>query len=156
MLKDNLAKKILNKGDGFKQSVLARKAGVKEETLSQILNGNTKNPGIYTVAKIADALNCSIDELIGRDVSSFAPAYSPSSLTKNTIFIDNTIELVPELGRECVIAIANLLHQKNHKVSFAKFLYLIKEIYLYCLEKNSKTVDMKFASWFIEHSISKI
>ena len=66
MLKDNLARKIEEKGDGFRRSVLSRKTGVPHETISQILRGSSRNPGVYTIAKLADALNCSIDELVDR------------------------------------------------------------------------------------------
>ncbi len=147
MLKDSLAKKIAGMGYGFKRSVLSRESGVTEEAISQIITGATKNPGVYTIAKMADVLNCSIDELIGRKTSQSAP--------KSTIEVSDKIALKPELAKNCVITIMNLLDQKQQIVTFSKFLYIVNEIYTYCLSKNLETVDTEFANGFVEHATRK-
>ena len=134
MLKDSLLKKIANIQDVFKIkiSVLARKSGIDEETLSRMLNGTTQDPGIYTVAKIADFLQCSIDELIKED---FSESYKE--------------EVGLELAKSCVITVISLLRQQTQEVNFDKFLYILVEVYIYCLDKNLKTVDIKFATQFV-------
>lgn len=43
---------------------LARNAGVPLTTLMHIVDGSTKNPGIYTVLRLCDALELSVVELI--------------------------------------------------------------------------------------------
>lgn len=45
----------------------AKKCGVKPSTISNILNGYTKNPTIEVVSKIAKAMNMTIDELTRND-----------------------------------------------------------------------------------------
>lgn len=45
----------------------AKKCGVKPSTISNILNGYTKNPTIEIVDKIANAMNMTIDELTKND-----------------------------------------------------------------------------------------
>lgn len=50
---------------GLTQEQLAIKAGVPYTTLSKIENGLVKNPTINTLKKIADALEVSVDYLIG-------------------------------------------------------------------------------------------
>lgn len=46
------------------QDDLARKSGVKYTTLSKVESGFVTKPTVQTVAKIAKALNVSIEELI--------------------------------------------------------------------------------------------
>ena len=46
------------------QDDLARKSGVKYTTLSKIESGVVTKPTVYIVAKIAKALNTSIEELL--------------------------------------------------------------------------------------------
>ena len=48
---------------GFDQSELAWEAGVSEGMLSNAINGYS-SPSIYKVLKIADALGCTVDDLI--------------------------------------------------------------------------------------------
>ncbi len=43
---------------------LSRGAGVNHENVYKILSEKNKNPGVYTVKKIADYLGITIDELI--------------------------------------------------------------------------------------------
>lgn len=64
MLAQNIRKLRLKKG--LSQEKLARLADIANATLIKIEAGVAKEPTITTVAKIADALDISIDELIGR------------------------------------------------------------------------------------------
>jgi len=48
------------------QEKLAQKAGMPFSTLTKIESGNTPNPSIDTVTKIADALGVGLDGLMGR------------------------------------------------------------------------------------------
>lgn len=51
---------------GLSQDQLARKANVPYSTYLKIESGYTPNPSIQTVINIAEALNVSIDVLVGR------------------------------------------------------------------------------------------
>ena len=64
MLAQNIRKLRLKKG--LSQEKLARLADISNATLVKIEAGVAKEPTITTVAKIARALEISIDELIGR------------------------------------------------------------------------------------------
>ncbi len=64
MLAQNIKKLRLKKG--LSQEKLARLADISNATLVKIESGVAKEPTITTVTKIADALEISIDELIGR------------------------------------------------------------------------------------------
>lgn len=48
----------------IKQKDLAEAAGIRQATLSEIENDQTKNPGIETMKAIAKALNVSLDDLV--------------------------------------------------------------------------------------------
>lgn len=56
-------KLIMNKRN-INARQLSRGAGVTHENLYKILSEKNKNPGVYTVKKIADYLGITIDELI--------------------------------------------------------------------------------------------
>lgn len=64
MLAQNIRKLRLKKG--LSQEKLSRLADIANATLVKIESGAAKEPTITTVAKIAFALNVSIDELVGR------------------------------------------------------------------------------------------
>lgn len=64
MLAENIRK--IRKKKGLSQEKLARLADISNNTLVKIEMGMAKEPTITTVRKIADALNVSIDELVGR------------------------------------------------------------------------------------------
>ena len=68
MLAENI--KRLRKKKGLTQEKLARMADIANNTLVKIEMGMAKEPTITTMRKIADALNVSIDELVGRKIKS--------------------------------------------------------------------------------------
>jgi len=63
---ENLGERIqrLRKKKGFSQDELSRKAEIPYTTLTKIEIGVIKNPSVFAVAKIAEALDVSLDELI--------------------------------------------------------------------------------------------
>lgn len=64
MLAQNIRKLRLKKG--LSQERLARLADISNATLIKIEAGVAKEPTITTVSKIANALEISIDELVGK------------------------------------------------------------------------------------------
>lgn len=58
---ERLSRSCNDKGLSF--YMLARNAEVPLTTLMHIIDGTTRNPGIYTVVRICNALELSIDEL---------------------------------------------------------------------------------------------
>ena len=55
------------KNKGLSQLELSRISGVPQQTISNIESGARKNPGIETMAPIAKALGCSLDDLYSPD-----------------------------------------------------------------------------------------
>ena len=70
---DILSSKILAKNvkkyridQGLSQDQMARKAGMPYSTYLKIESGITTNPSLQTLINIAEALEISLDELVGR------------------------------------------------------------------------------------------
>lgn len=61
-LNDNLNRILKERNINVHQ--LSRGAGVNHENLYKILKEKNKNPGVYTVKKIADYLEVKIDDLL--------------------------------------------------------------------------------------------
>ncbi len=53
---------------GLTQQEMCQKAGLSYSTLAKIERGAIKSPSIFTIHQIADVLNVSLDELVGRQV----------------------------------------------------------------------------------------
>ena len=64
MLSDNI--KRFRKKKGLSQDRLAKLADVTHTTLVKLESGANKNPTVKTLKKIADALDISLDKLVGR------------------------------------------------------------------------------------------
>ncbi|MEK6646106.1 MAG: helix-turn-helix transcriptional regulator [Candidatus Firestonebacteria bacterium] len=62
MIGDNIKK--IRKKAGLTQDGLARKADIPYTTLTKIESNVVKKPSVQTIAKIAKALNVSMEELI--------------------------------------------------------------------------------------------
>ncbi|MBA7649586.1 hypothetical protein ES703_57383 [subsurface metagenome] len=58
--------KELRKQKGWTQERLARESNISYHTLIKLEQNGIKNPKIGTVIKLADALEVSLDELVGR------------------------------------------------------------------------------------------
>jgi transcriptional regulator with XRE-family HTH domain len=56
----------LRKQKGWSQEKLAQEAGISYNTLIKLERNGIKNPKIETVIKLADALNVSLDKLVGK------------------------------------------------------------------------------------------
>jgi transcriptional regulator with XRE-family HTH domain len=133
MLKDNLAR--LLEIQEIKVAPLSSKAGLNKETVAQILLGNSKNPGVYTVAKIADVLGISVDELIGRKTIT-------TKKTKNAPI--KNLALLHKVSTYII----NSLKKRTLKPSIDVMLEGIKEVYKVSTSKDK--FDKELADWYIE------
>ena len=52
---------------GWSQTELSQRSGVPQPMISDIANGNVKNPRLMTIYKLAKALRCMIEDLIEED-----------------------------------------------------------------------------------------
>ena len=137
MLGSSLAKQISEKGKGFGPSALSRKTGIHNETILKILSGNTENPGIYTVAKLADALHCSLDDLLDRQKYSHTEVKNKTHTQYKEALLKETSDFV-----------MNFAATSGEKYDFIDIIHTVSEIYLYATTNHLDNVDTKFAEWF--------
>jgi len=136
----NLKAKIQDYLDNTGATVasLERKVGLERAAIYNILRGSSKNPSITTVIKIAEALNCSLDELLDR-------ARTKHSAT------DKDYEYNNVLFQECCDFITNYFSKnKNNKVKFAEVQRYVDELYSYIMENNIESIDQRFANWLLK------
>lgn len=62
--------RILRESKGLTQYALAKAAGMNQSQLAAIEKGRNQNPGVFTVQRIASALDASVDYLIEDDPNS--------------------------------------------------------------------------------------
>ena len=60
----NLARLIVERGFG-NETALSRVSGIQQQTINKIISGETPNPRINTLQPLADALQCTVDEIKG-------------------------------------------------------------------------------------------
>jgi transcriptional regulator with XRE-family HTH domain len=64
-LRDNISF-LLNR-EGWTLSTLSKKSLVPYETIKKLCNAKIENPSIMNILKIAEAFDCSVDALVGRE-----------------------------------------------------------------------------------------
>lgn len=142
---DNLKTKITEYLEDQDTSIQAfeRKANLSRNAVYSILTDKSKNPNIETVLKIADALNCSLDELYER--KHFLKKHADEQLFKITLNC-------PLFTSVCDFII-DYLHKNNcQDLNLGQTIDAIQEIYKYCLAQNSLSVDKHFANWFLNNN----
>ena len=65
---EKIVKKLRAK-KGWSQQKLAEAASLSYATITKLEQGRAKEPAIHTLVKLADALDVTLDELVGRTPS---------------------------------------------------------------------------------------
>ena len=126
---------------------LERQAGLNYNAIHNILSDRSKSPSIDTVLKIADAIDCSVDEILGR--TQFKS--KSDTLDKQDVILNN------KLFQNICKYIGEFIDDNNlEKLTLSDVVYCVEEIYRYCLNTQSKALDKKFAKWFLEQKLIKI
>ena len=139
-MQENLKNKIQEylTNTGATVASFERKVGVDRAAIYNILRGSSKNPGIVTVIKIADVLDCSLDELLDRK------NFRPSNANKNYAY-NNT------LFHECCDFITKyFLNNQTNNAKLSDVQKYLEEIYSYSIENNIESVDSRFANWLLK------
>ena len=138
-LQEQIQTRLIDKNLNARE--LERRAGLKISAVRNILNGNSKNPGIEIIATIAKLLDCSTDELIGiRDTKS-----------KSEIPKQKTVEIWDfSLYENCLKEVQNYLQSKNFKTQADQILFFVREAYIYSLEGKERQADLRFIKWIID------
>ncbi len=124
-------------------SQLAEKLGISKETLRLIVNGKVKNPSVYTMAKIAEVLDCSIEELIGKatKLSGSSQLHSFNANYNKKLFLD-VCNYVTKF-------ISEKFNDNSSDIKFEAVIDAIDAVYDFSY-KNSQTLGIKFAEWYCQ------
>ena len=116
-------------------SVFEKKFNFKRNAIQSITSEKIQNPTLDTLVRLADSLECSIDELIGREK-----------------FIYEGEELKIELMTSILDSILKFL--KEHKcttLTTAKFYKAFETIYDYCIQNKLTENDKNFTEWCLKN-----
>lgn len=130
-LRDNLLFIIRNKGFSIRD--LEIKAGLNQSFVSNFLHDRSKNPGIDSIIKIAEALGVTVDELLGKKVTN---KNYDSVIKRNDIFSQSAKHILRFIE-----------NKPNNSFTPDKIFDAIYEVYTFSL-KDGK-FDKEFADWFI-------
>lgn len=130
-LKQNIVNIVKQKGLSIRK--LERDAGLHKNYISNFLHNKSKNPGIDSIIKIAEVLDVTIDQLIGKE--SEQKIYNLVIARKELFF---------EVMDYLLISVRN---KKNNDLALERFFHAIHEIYTFSLKKNG--FDKEFADWYI-------
>lgn len=107
-IRDNLRLMMAEKE--LSMRALSLDAGLQEGAVKNIFNSVAASPGIHIMYKLADALNCSIDELCGRSYQQpKSPIYNKklwreSIVRVDRLIIDSRKEITPEIRADLYLA----------------------------------------------------
>lgn len=145
---NTLKAQIKNRMDilGINVRALERKAGLNVGAVNNILHSTSANPTAETLNAIANAFRCSIDELLGREISDIDN--EKLKFTELQSFKWN-----PELFTSIIEELNKQLTIKNLTLDCEQSFSIIYEIFLYSLKKEKAVVDANLVDWLLEKSI---
>lgn len=128
---------------------LAKEIGIPYTTLYQLLQAENISPRAETLLPIARYFKVSIEQLLGESPLKLCPSDQIREDLKKAKKWDF------ELYSKCLAISYTYFKQNKAEPSTDQALSIIKEIYMYTLNKNLKEPDDTFVDWFISHSLSK-
>lgn len=109
-----------------------------------IVTGKSKSPSAVNLQAIADALGCSIKDLLETPK---ALQQEGSSLSLEALLQKD--QVFSSLMEECVRVVEELLQKNKNSITTAQYITCIQEVYLYSLQKTPPAVNKVFAEWFV-------
>ena len=142
MLVDTIKEQILQRSKELNLSIasLEKKAGLPLNSLRNLTDGGSQNPGVKSLVAIAQALGCGIDDLLDRQLVS-KREISVKAAGKN--------KLISELFNETVATLNACIKQSKVEISFEQFIELLRKSYIYALHKNAQKVCVGFIEGLI-------
>jgi len=142
MLKNNIERRVANTKFESNKSLFAREANLNRDEIVRILSGKIKNPGIYTISKIAKVLNCSVDDLLG---------HIP---TKKDFLHSNQDDFNEKLCFATLEYISNYVKSnKLENITAGKAFLALDTIYNFSYEKGLAFPEEAFADWVCKSSL---
>jgi transcriptional regulator with XRE-family HTH domain len=126
---------------------LEAKAGLKTHAVRNILRGKSKSPSAVNLQAIADALGCSVKDLLttpevleeGPKTTSLEEVLQGAYTTydKRGLLLD------------VVKAVDSLIRKESKHLTVEQFVTSVTETYLHSLQKDPSKVDLDFTKWFM-------
>lgn len=111
-------------------------AGLRLSTLRNIIRGQSKNPTLEVLKKIALFFECSVSDLTEKNMTA----------NENEHFL----ELIDYQTLENFSGVIRETFEKNNMyLTFSKYYKIQKECYEYSIQNNSREIDLKFLKWII-------
>jgi transcriptional regulator with XRE-family HTH domain len=120
-----------------------KKVGVGNSVIIRILDDTVKNPSMETVLKIADVLECSLDELFDRE------QFGNSLINQSSSGIDLESELLRSV---CLYTIHFMEKHEIKTFAFNEVAKVVEKIYAYCLRQKLPLVDVKAANRMLKNN----
>jgi transcriptional regulator with XRE-family HTH domain len=125
---------------------LERRAGLSIHSVRNILKGRIKKPSAQSLQAIAEALECSIIDLMNNSYG-ISDGFSQSVewKTRKSPSLD-----YPDLMMDCMKNVLSLLIEKSGVVSVDTYLEIVRKVYFYSSKEEPRKFDLRFAEWLIE------
>lgn len=130
-------------------AALERKANLSIHSARNFLKGKVKSPKIDSLQAIAEALDCSLLDLMELDLELISEQGRTPPAKIKGFFLLEDISLV----KSCCAITINLIKEKELILSLENYLNIIKMSYLYSLRAEPRKVDTKFISWLIDEKV---
>lgn len=145
-----LKEKIIERMEAknFSIAELERRAGLSIHSVRNILKGRIKKPSAQSLHAIAEALECSILDLM----SNSSAIDAGFSLNMDRKIKKRPLLDFPELMQECADSILERIKDRNltSKITIDEYFEVTKKVYLYSSREEPRNVDVRFAEWLIE------
>ncbi|MCC8378023.1 MAG: helix-turn-helix domain-containing protein [Janthinobacterium lividum] len=112
--------------------------GLSRNTVNSIIFGSSKNPGIYTIKQLANALNVKVESLISDNKETQIDILNPEQI---------------KLFGEVVSLTTNIISDKNIDFSMHKITSIIQEVYQCALKGKSEEVQKHLAEYLMDMHI---
>jgi len=124
---------------------LERQAGLKPSAIRNILYGRSKNPSLSVIQSIANALECSVADLIDEEAEERSKATGVEKGENR----DN-LPWNQQLYLKCIQQLLTILIEKPIQLKKESILSVIDDAYFYSSVNNLEKPDQNFLNWLIE------
>lgn len=104
---------------GWRQIDLCRASGLTSGQVAFLVKGKTKDPGLSTAAKVAKALNVSLDYLAGLKDDPAIERHTAPIMEIETVRLVEDFESLPEEGRGAILDQVEFQKMKSLRTSEA-------------------------------------
>ncbi len=149
LLKDQILNRM--KAQHLSISALERKAGLNLHSVRNIIKGRIKKPSAHSLQAIAEALECSVLDLINSSSSSDSQSAKTVRVKMKRSSLLNEFNLM----KTCFESVTRLVKEKKMSVAIDDYLSIIEIIYFYSISEDPLKVDSKFINWIINNELSE-